>query len=96
MIKSSNGIPKIVKGSKSGKSADRDAESEIAFTSIWPVSVIAEAARSSPRNIAPESPINIRAGWKLCGKKPIHIPITTAVIKEGAPARLNPFTTAKT
>jgi len=76
-------------GSKSGSQVVVD-DPVMALISIWPVNVIAAAERSNPKNIAPESPIKIRAGWKLCGRKPRHIPTTIAVISEGAPARLNP------
>ena len=62
----------------------------MALGSIWPVSVMADAASNKPRNIDPESPINILAGWALCGKNPIQTPIITAVMSDGAPARLKP------
>ena len=35
-----------------------------------PVSVSAEPASTSPISIEPESPMKIRAGKKLCGRKP--------------------------
>ena len=63
MVKSISGMAKIVNGSNSGKRAELDPRSVIALASIWPVKVIAAAESNSPRNIAPESPIKIRAGW---------------------------------
>ena len=47
--------------------------------SICPVTTIAAAATVSPRNIAPESPMKIRAGKKLCGRKPRQTPTTHAM-----------------
>ena len=38
--------------------------------SVRPPMTIVAAAINSPRNSAPPSPMNNRAGWKLCGRKP--------------------------
>ncbi|CAM5729400.1 hypothetical protein SMICM304S_01003 [Streptomyces microflavus] len=40
---------------------------------------IAAAASTSPINMEPESPMKIRAGCMLCGRKPRHMPIRIAV-----------------
>jgi hypothetical protein len=48
--------------------------------------VTADAARVSPISIEPESPMKIRAGEKLCGRKPRQAPASTAVSSEGANA----------
>ena len=92
--KSSNGIARTANGKKSGNNAGPMFSSDIALASICPVRVIADAARISPNNIDPESPINMRAGFELCGKKPMHNPIKITVIKDGAPARVKPLDTA--
>ena len=39
-----------------------------------PPMTMVDAAISSPRNSAPASPMKIRAGWKLRGRKPMHTP----------------------
>ena len=44
----------------------------------------AAAESISPISIEPESPMKIRAGLKLCGRKPRHAPASTAVISAGA------------
>lgn len=46
--------------------------------STCPVIEIAEAASTSPISIDPESPMKIRAGCMLCGRKPRHMPIRIA------------------
>ena len=46
--------------------------------SIDPVTAIALVAIIRPSSIAPESPMNIFAGLKLCGRKPAMAPNTTA------------------
>ena len=50
------------------------------------MSEIVAAASSSPTSIEPESPMKIRAGLKLCGRKPTQAPTSTAVISVGASA----------
>ena len=89
-VKSASGIARTANGSKSGSNAGPNFSSLIAFGSTCPVKVIADAASISPKNIDPESPINMRAGWELWGKNPRHTPIAIAVISDGAPARLKP------
>ena len=44
---------------------------------------IIEAAESNPMSIDPESPMNNRAGLKLCGRKPRHAPASTTEITAG-------------
>jgi hypothetical protein len=45
--------------------------------------VTADAARVRPISIEPESPMKIRAGEKLCGRKPRQAPASTAVSSDG-------------
>ena len=45
-----------------------------------------DAASSRPMSIEPESPMKTRAGWKLCGKKPRHMPATMIAISIGGSA----------
>lgn len=47
----------------------------IASGSICPVMEIAPAASTRPISIEPESPMKIRAGCMLCGRKPRHMPM---------------------
>ena len=61
-----------------------------ALGSTRPVSVMIDDASSRPNNIEPVSPMKMRAGLKLCGKNPRQTPMMTAVISDGAPARLKP------
>ena len=49
-----------------------------------PVAVTAPAASMRPTSIDPESPMKMRAGLKLCGRKPRQAPARTAVISVGA------------
>ena len=49
-----------------------------------PVAVTAAAESIRPTSIEPESPMKIRAGLKLCGRKPRQAPASTAVIRAGA------------
>ena len=49
-----------------------------------PVAVTAAAESSSPSSIEPESPMKMRAGLKLCGRKPRQEPTSTAVMSAGA------------
>ena len=88
--KSKNGIARTANGSKSGKSVGPSFSAEIALGSTWPVKVIAETDSNRPSSIEPLSPMNIFAGLKLWGKKPMQMPIKTAVMSDGAPARLKP------
>ena len=50
------------------------------------VAVIAAAESTSPTSIEPESPMKIRAGAKLCGRKPTHAPARAADSSAGAAA----------
>ena len=53
----------------------------------WPVSVIALAESTSPISIEPLSPMNRRAGWKLCGRNPVHAPASIAQSRAPVVAR---------
>ncbi len=62
----------IASGTTSGASV---ATTSLVLTSAGvtlPVVEIVAAASSSPRSRAPESPMNSRAGKKLCGRKPMQ------------------------
>ena len=63
--RSIKGIARTANGSIKGSSVGPNFSAEIAFGSICPVSVIADAASKSPKNIDPESPIKIFAGCAL-------------------------------
>jgi hypothetical protein len=52
--------------------------------STRPVALTAAADSMSPTSMDPESPMKIRAGLKLCGRKPRHAPASTAVTSAGA------------
>jgi hypothetical protein len=56
-----------------------------------PPTTIVDAAMSRPSNRAPQSPMKMRAGWKLWGKNPTHIPSTiTDTIGEIEPSASSP------
>ena len=57
--------------------------------SIWPVSEIVLQASSRPSSIEPESPMNMRARWKLCGRKPAQMPAIVALTSEAVVATAN-------
>ena len=88
--KSASGIARTANGSNKGNNVGPSFSAEIALGSIWPVNVMEAAASNKPKNIEPESPIKIFAGCALCGRNPIQTPIRTAVVSDGAPARLKP------
>jgi len=90
MVRSRNGSARMASGSTSGRIAGtRPAgPSCSAEVSIWPVRLIVEVASSSPSSIAPESPMNIRAGKKLCGRKPMQAPAIATVIRLAVVARV--------
>ena len=46
--------------------------------------MVAAPASINPISIEPESPMKIRAGEKLCGRKPRHAPASTTRIRVGA------------
>ena len=48
-----------------------------------PDAVVVAAASISPMSIEPESPMKIRAGLKLCGRKPRHAPASTTASSAG-------------
>ena len=50
--------------------------------SMLPVRLMVEAASSRPSSSAPESPMKIRAGCRLCGRNPRQAPIVAAVTSE--------------
>ena len=53
-----------------------------------PPALTVAPAIASPMNIAPESPMKIRAGEKLCGRKPTQAPSRAAAISGGWEAEL--------
>lgn len=88
--KSSTGSSRIDAGTISGKTV---AATGFALTSApltVPVTEIIAAARSRPSRSAPESPMKIRASWKLCGRKPKQQPTRAAEIKD-TPAEVKTF-----
>ena len=70
--------------------------SEMFVAGNWPVRLIDEQASTKPMSIEPESPMNIRAGKKLCGSTPMQAPARAAVSSAAAMARDSPFSTAST
>jgi hypothetical protein len=52
-----------------------------------------EVASSRPSSMAPESPMNIRAGKKLCGRNPRQTPAITTVIRLEVVARVRSWVT---
>ena len=50
---------------------------------IFPEALVEAAARTSPISMDPESPMKIRAGWKLWGRNPMSAPARTAVTSAG-------------
>jgi hypothetical protein len=85
MTRSMNGMKSTAIGTSSGRvSGSRVAAESKVCGSIWPVAVTAAADSMSPTSIEPESPMKMRAGLKLCGRKPRHAPASTAVMIAGA------------
>ena len=50
---------------------------------ILPEAETQPAANSRPMSMEPESPMKIRAGAKLCGRKPAHTPTSTVEMIAG-------------
>jgi hypothetical protein len=85
MTRSTNGMKSTATGTRRGSvSGSRDAAESKDCGSTRPVAVTAAAASMRPTSIDPESPMKMRAGLKLCGRKPRHAPARTAVIRAGA------------
>ena len=55
----------------------------ITVIEILPDALVVAAASSNPMSIEPESPMKIRAGLKLCGRKPRQAPASTAAMSAG-------------
>ena len=55
------------------------------------VRVSAEADSTSPSSIDPLSPMNSRAGWKLCGRKPAQAPASAADRNAAVVASVTPL-----
>ena len=75
---SMSGTATTMSGSTIGMKAGMRSRSDTTSGSIWPVTMIAAAAIVRPSTMDPESPIKMRAGCMLCGRKPIHAPTSTA------------------
>ena len=85
MSRSTNGMNRIAIGTSSGSaSGSRVAAESNVCGSAWPVAETAAAESIRPTSMEPESPMKIRAGLKLCGRKPRHAPASTTVISAGA------------
>ena len=54
-----------------------------AFSGMRPDALVEMVASMSPISIEPESPMKIRAGWKLCGRNPRHAPARAAAMSAG-------------
>ena len=73
---------RIASGTTTGrKIATAELPLTLVLGSMLPVIEIVAAASSSPSSSAPASPMNSRAGWKLCGRKPTQQPTSAAVMK---------------
>jgi hypothetical protein len=80
-----NGMESTAIGTSSGRaSGSRVAAESNVCGSACPVAETAAAESIRPTSIEPESPMKMRAGLKLCGRKPRHAPARTAVISVGA------------
>jgi hypothetical protein len=85
MTRSTNGMNRTATGTSSGRvSGSRDAAESNDCGSTRPVAVTAAAASMRPTSMEPESPMKMRAGLKLCGRKPRQDPARTAVTSAGA------------
>ena len=98
-VRSTIGTIRIETGSSSGSSVGSRLAREPSAPWLrsgpenWPVSVSALAESTRPISIEPLSPMNSRAGWKLCGRKPAHAPASEAlssapVVASETPLRL--------
>ena len=61
----------------------RRAHVMLAAAVIAVVAVVVAAASIRPTSMEPESPMKIRAGWKLCGRNPRQAPANTTEITAG-------------
>ena len=78
------GTARTAIGSSSGRKTGKLAED--GMLPCW-VRLITDAASIRPMSIEPESPMKMRAGLKLCGRKPRHAPASTTAINVGAVIR---------
>src|SRR5690625_5352189 len=80
--KSARGTSRTAIGTRIGTKAGKSSARETTFGFTWPVTVTVDAASVSPKNMAPESPMKMRAGWKLWGEKPRQTPTSAAAKSE--------------
>ena len=80
IIMSVRGSRRTASGRRIGMKAGRAREPSKLPGSICPVTMMVEAAETSPSCIAPESPMKMVAGLKLCGRKPTHTPMSAATM----------------
>ncbi|CPU65504.1 Uncharacterised protein [Mycobacteroides abscessus] len=81
MAMSSSGRRITASGRRSGMNAGICCAPESVVVSTRPVTTIAAAENTRPRTIEPESPMKIRAGWKLCGRNPTQMPTRAAMTR---------------
>ena len=81
--RSTNGTASTANGSSSGSSAGNVVDGGSASKSNCPVRLVTDAASMRPMSIDPLSPMKMRAGLKLWGRKPRHAPASTAAISVG-------------
>ncbi len=85
--RSTNGIARTATGMSSGSASGKDPNALLnTCGSVLVVAVVAAADSMRPTSIDPESPMKIRAGEKLCGRKPMHVPARAAVSNVGTAA----------
>ena len=80
IIMSVSGSRRTANGRRIGMKAGRAREPSKLPGSICPVTMMVEAAETSPSCIAPESPMKMVAGLKLWGRKPTHTPMSAATM----------------
>ena len=83
---SSSGSMSTATGSSSGMKAGSAWAPVMTPGGMLPVTLIAAPAITRPISIDPASPMKMCAGWKLCGRKPMHTPTITASITDGSVA----------
>ncbi|SKY07593.1 Uncharacterised protein [Mycobacteroides abscessus subsp. abscessus] len=66
-----------------GESSVNTSAGPYAFTAIRPDALVDAAASIKPMSIAPESPMKILAGEKLCGRNPRQAPASATEISAG-------------
>jgi hypothetical protein len=80
---SSAGTKTTAATNRNGESSAKTSRAPYALCEIGPAAVVAAAASIRPISIDPESPMKIRAGWKLCGRNPRQAPARTTDITAG-------------